>query len=330
MIRKELDPFIASDKFAAAGRQAEEKMAFYLKRFFQQPPGIHVFNHLRLERDGDAAQIDHLLIHEFGLVVIESKSVRGKLQLREDGQWVRRYTDNSVGMASPVIQAQLQAEFLRDELGRATRQPELMQTLPIDVLVAVSDSGEIWWPKSGPLPEVCKADLVAGRIQARIAELQAQRARPWFVGANLDKIGDFLLKAHRPLLPAGEAPAAAVVAAPQPEPPPAPTPTPTAVTPAAPAPVASPVVPELAGGEVPAALAQDKVCGECQSRELEIRYGYSYYFHCRSCQANQPIREKCPQCGEAARVRKKGLEFFLDCPACSAATLFFRNPAAEA
>jgi hypothetical protein len=34
MIRKELDPFEDTDRYAVAGRKAEEKMAFYLKRYF--------------------------------------------------------------------------------------------------------------------------------------------------------------------------------------------------------------------------------------------------------------------------------------------------------
>ncbi|MCX7180748.1 MAG: nuclease-related domain-containing protein [Proteobacteria bacterium] len=102
MIRKELDPFESDDKYARAGRAAEEQMAFYLKRFFERKPDIHILNGIRLEQDGDAAQMDHLILHPYGVLIVESKSVQGKIQIKDDGQWIRWYREKqSKGMASP-------------------------------------------------------------------------------------------------------------------------------------------------------------------------------------------------------------------------------------
>ena len=114
MIKKELDPFEGSDKYAVSGRKAEEKMAFYLKRFFSSHSDIHVLNHIRLEANDDAAQIDHLLVHPYGMAIVESKSVHGKLQFKDDGQWIRWYGKESKAIASPVTQARLQDKFLKD------------------------------------------------------------------------------------------------------------------------------------------------------------------------------------------------------------------------
>ena len=55
MIVKELDPFASEDKYEKAGRAAEENVAFYLKRFYQDDPSIHVLNSIRIEMDDDAA-----------------------------------------------------------------------------------------------------------------------------------------------------------------------------------------------------------------------------------------------------------------------------------
>lgn len=63
MIVKELDWFISQDRFAKAGREAEEQMSFYLRRAFADNQNIYVLNDLRLEYEDDAAQIDHLILH---------------------------------------------------------------------------------------------------------------------------------------------------------------------------------------------------------------------------------------------------------------------------
>jgi ssDNA-binding Zn-finger/Zn-ribbon topoisomerase 1 len=304
MIHKELDELTANDKYAAAGRKAEEKMAFYLKRFFQTADDIHVLNGIRLERDGDAAQMDHLLIHPFGLIIVESKSVAGKVQIKDDGQWLRWYGNESRGMASPITQARLQAEFLRAELGRATGRADLFKTIPVELLVAISDDGVILWPKSGPLPVVCKADQVADKVRARVAEFTTAGASKWFVGGNLPKICEFLKKAHKPLPVRESKPIVA-------EPP---------VPPYVPAKSAPP--PEPAAVEPPATI---RSCAKCGSAKLEIRNKFSYYFHCNDCGNNTNIKETCPNCGEPAKIRKKGKAFFLDCAKCSTSRPYFVN-----
>lgn len=49
MIVKQLDSFIPQDRFAKAGKEAEEQMSFYLRRAFADDKNIYVFNDLRLE-----------------------------------------------------------------------------------------------------------------------------------------------------------------------------------------------------------------------------------------------------------------------------------------
>lgn len=99
MIFKELDPFNSEDKFARAGRAAEEKMAFYLKRYFDDVQEILVLNGIRLQTDDDAAQVDHLIIHPHGLTIVESKSVHGKVQIKDDGQ-MHKLERQSLGQTS--------------------------------------------------------------------------------------------------------------------------------------------------------------------------------------------------------------------------------------
>lgn len=306
MIYKELDPFSSEDKFARSGRAAEEQMAFYLKRFFGNDPDILVLNGIRLEFGGDAAQVDHLLIHSHGLSIVESKSVHGKIQIKDDGQWLRWYgTNQSRGMASPITQARLQERFFRDVLGRASKNPDLFRSIPIDLYVAISDSGVILWPKSGPIESVCKADQVADKLLAAHAAHSAEDGALELSRTNREKIAAFLVKANKPLRRADETDSTET-----------------------PLPVESlPVTLEPTATEKETVTASDTPsCRNCGKQDLEIRYGYSYYLYCKACDNNTPIKPICPSCGEAARLRKQKKEFFVDCEKCNSSRLYYTNP----
>jgi len=66
MILKDVDELATSDKYQKAGLSAEKQMAFYLKRAFGTEENVLVLNSLRLEKNGDAAQIDLIWLHYTG------------------------------------------------------------------------------------------------------------------------------------------------------------------------------------------------------------------------------------------------------------------------
>ncbi len=302
MIYKELDPFQSEDKFAKSGRAAEEQMAFYLKRHFGSNPDMLVLNGVRLAMEGDAAQVDHLVIHSHGLTIVESKSVHGKVQIKDDGQWIRWFNGNqSKGMASPLHQARLQADFFRGVLGRASKNNALIDQLPIDILVAISDEGVILWPSSGPIANVCKADQVADKIKQAQQEKERASAAPILNPANRQKIAEFLGAAHQPLSP--------TVA----EPPP---------------PEATKPLKEISAYDslVPRKPAPGKACKHCGSTALEIRFAHSYFFYCTKCEKNTAIKVTCPACGDLMKLRKQKQEFFIECGNCSSSGLYYTNP----
>lgn len=301
MIYKELDPIQTEDKFAKAGRAAEEQMAFYFKRFFGNDPDILVLNGIRLEADGDAAQMDHLVIHSHGLAIVESKSVVGKLQIKDDGQWIRWYGNQSKGMASPITQARLQEKFLRSYLAKASNNPTLFEKFPIDLYVAISDSGVILWPKSGSIPGVCKSDQVPDKIVARREEAQSAGA-PELAAAGREKIAAFLIASNKPLAKSVE-----VVSSAESEPA-----------------IAQSVAEYKAEPETASVKPSCKHCG---GNSLEIRYGHTYYFHCLACEKNSPIKETCPKCKGPARIRRQNkIEHYLECDKCKHSNLYFVNP----
>ena len=303
MIYKELDPFHSEDKFAQFGRAAEEQMAFYLKRHFGNDPDVLVLNGIRLEADDDAAQVDHLVIHSYGLAIVESKSVHGKIQIKDDGQWIRWFNGNqSKGMASPLHQARLQSKFFRALLGKASRNNALIDQLPIDILVAISDEGVIVWPKSGAITGVCKADQVADKIIESRQDRETASAAPILSAVNREKIAAFLVAANRPL-------SKPAVTLPEPEAP-------------------KPQLREISAYDslMPRKPASGSACKHCGSTALEIRYAHSYFFYCAQCEKNTAIKVACPTCGDAMKLRKQKQEFFAECGKCSSSRLYYTNP----
>lgn len=298
MIFKEMDEVLQPlSKAEQNGVNAEKQMAFFLRRFFKDDTQVDVLNSLRIELDGEIAQIDHLILLPHGLLIAESKSVVGKVQIKDDGQWVRWYDNQSKGMRSPIVQAQMQGMLLKDLLSAKVKQKGVFDAIPVDVLVAISDDGVILWPKSGVLPEVCKADQVPEKIKQLLAR-HAQSAQPLSV-ENRQKISKFLCAMHQPRV---SSPIAA-----------------TQTVSSAPVKAATPVV------EQSEKLVA--VCKHCKSQNVQINYGHSYYLQCLSCQQNTALKlPACGKCGGKMRLRKQGKEYFLECTACSSSELFFTNP----
>ncbi|WP_309572645.1 nuclease-related domain-containing protein [Deinococcus sp.] len=345
MIVKEYTPAPTTDRFQRAGDEAEKQMVHYLRRAFGDNPDIHVFNNLRLEHGGEVAQIDHLVFHKAGFVIIESKSVTSSVHINDREEWARQWNGQKRGMASPVLQAKRQGDLLRAllESHREGLRNKVLFGLKqggfhaflIDVVVAISDGGVVQTRKT--LPEVKKADQVPDRVKELMAEHSAlahpfsrdKRSDQW--GVNLSpeeftKISAFLRARHTerqqvpvaselPMEPAHKVGRHA-------------SPTLTGTT-AAPTPVVNvstpaPAPPSPVEKHSPA--GQTFQCGKCQGTDLEIKFGRSYYFHCRTCDGNTAFKLICPTCSQAAKTRKSGPKFYRDCPACQTSDLYFTNP----
>lgn len=308
MIIKELETQSHTDPLRRAGYEAERQMAHYLKRAFGEDPNKFVLNNLRVECGGEVAQIDHLILLRFGLLVVESKSVAGQISVNEQGEWTRWWNRQGRGMPSPVLQGRRQLELLCTLLNEHTA--ELLErglfglkqrtfgAMRREVLVAISDGGRI--TRKTEVPEVMKADQVPERVQNSVNELRGSLTAFAFSDTEMVRICNFLRNRH---VPAGDvqsttAPAPAI---PQPASPRGLT---GVTSPPHRVPVAAPAIP---------AAAQPPTCRQCQSTRLSIQYGKNYYFKCSVCDGNTPIRPVCPTCQQPARLSKNGPQFAAAC-----------------
>lgn len=216
MIVKELDALAPSaNKQMQAGRRAEEQMAFYLRRAFGDDPTLKVLNGLRVERQEEIAQIDHLLISNHGFVLIESKSVTTKIRVNSEGEWSRQVGHDWKGMPSPMLQVDRQTKLLRallnDHVDDFYRKLLTLQftfnSAPFDGLVAISDTGVIQRPSGFATKQVLKADQITSQIQemnaayrraSSLFSLNLKDAGAEWSDKTVTKLAEFLLQRHIP------------------------------------------------------------------------------------------------------------------------------------
>ncbi len=344
MIVKEHQAPPTNDKFQRAGDDAERQMAFYLRRAYGSDPDVHVFHNLRFEKGEDAAQIDHLILHRSGAVIVESKSVTSAVRINEREEWARQWNGRWTGMPSPVLQARRQADFLRSLL-EAHREELLgkflfgfkqksFRAFVIDVVVAISDQGVV--QHAGKLPDVRKADQVPDRVRELIVD-HVQLAQLWSKDSRSNTWGVTItpeeLVCVSAFLRARDTPRAQEANSAVPAPP---RPLPAQAAPtgrhAAPAPEVLPAkAVSVDASPVSTAVAASKptavTCRHCQSTGVEVAYGkYGYYVKCLECEGNTRIQLTCPACQGKARIRKAGAEFFAECAECQTSSLYHRNP----
>ena len=171
-----------SGKFGKAGFEAEEKMAYKLKVAFEHASDVFVFNDIRFVDKGHPAQIDHLVLHPFGFVLIESKSVSSQIEVNRQLEFVRIFNGRRQGMDSPIAQVKAQAEILGRLLNDNKEQLRRKVLFGLtqahfgeerfEPLVAISGHGEIIRKDCNP-PELMKSDAIVERIRARIQRRQS-------------------------------------------------------------------------------------------------------------------------------------------------------------
>lgn len=337
MIVKENTNAEPTDKFEKAGYAAERKVAYYLRMAFAENPDLLILNDLRVKSDDITAQMDHLVIHQHGIIIIESKSVAGKLQVQDDGQWIRWYSqgsgkDKSIGMLNPIKQAKLQGQTLMDVLSKAINESSrnALKALPVDVLVAFSNhNGGIFLAKDKTLyPEVRPADAIDDSIKEIMAR-RAKNAEDFSLSeTSRTKLADYLIKIDTPY----QAPIASVnklytkpVIADKPlkveqkvsEYIVADKPKPTTIIGAIAEAVSS-------AFSVPESKFKH-TCRKCKSDKLEVRFGKNYYLKCLSCDENNRIDASCPACKSLFKIRKDKTQFFAECKKCNTSALFHNN-----
>lgn len=216
MIIKNKDPISSTGRRQVAGDKQEQDVAFYLRREFKDTVNVFVFNDLRIKHNDEVAQIDHLILYEYGFILIESKSITGEVRVNSDEEWSRSYNDKWSGMPSPIQQIGLQEKLLRDLLYE--NREELLDKILFgtlqttfggrcwDQFCAISSNSIIQRDNmpEGVSSKLVKSeflvkkiiDIIPNTINRGIFKLNNH---PWFSPEEMKKICNFLLSEHQPV-----------------------------------------------------------------------------------------------------------------------------------
>jgi len=95
------------------GESGEEDSAYYINFYYGDSKNWAVIHDLRIEFNGKAAQIDHILINRFfDIYVLESKNYRYGLRITESGEFEVKYKNYYIGIPSPIEQNKRHIELL--------------------------------------------------------------------------------------------------------------------------------------------------------------------------------------------------------------------------
>lgn len=186
-----------------SGQKGERDAAHFLNREFGTSQTIGILHDLRLEHDGEVAQIDHLVIHRYQATawVLETKNYAGRITCDEHDDWTVWNHGKPRSIPSPLNQARRQCELLRQflEASDITKiskiQPVVLisptssvdrSKLPADAHIVKSDNFGAWWRKQS-------ADLDSGTA----LRMMGKHLLSGFSKQDFTELGQRLAAAHR-------------------------------------------------------------------------------------------------------------------------------------
>ena len=298
----------------SAGDKQERDVAFYLRRSFKDTRDYIIFNDYSFTFNDENAQIDHLVIHRYGFLIVESKSIYGEVKVNENGEWSRSYKGKWSGIPSPIKQAELQSQLLQsmmvehvtEFLGKVFGLQQGVRGRKWDNFCAVSNTCIL---HRDHIPKdintrVIKSEGVVDAIRAIGDKGIAKKffgSEPAFSDEEMESIANFVMKQATNLKPAEQLKEKSVTAEPK---------------------VESVVPPKT---ETPVSNALNLVCKSCgEASKLEGRYGkYGYYVFCGSCGTNTSMKQSCPRCNNIkTKVSKKKNTYWLNCECSMPIPLF--------
>lgn len=187
------------------GIVGERDAVHYLDMSFSESKNHAILHDLRLEADGQTAQIDHLVVDRtLVFFLLETKTYRGSLHINEHGEFMVEYADERrYGIESPLEQSRRHEKVLEKVLervgicGRAGTKPTFVH------VVMVHPKGIIHRPdhKKFDSSMVIKADQFATWHEKYVDKLGLGSALSIFLNVRsretVKEWGELLWSEHR-------------------------------------------------------------------------------------------------------------------------------------
>ena len=126
-------------RMCSPGIAGERDAAHYLDMSFSESKNHAILHDLRLEADGQVAQIDHLVVDRMlTFFLLETKTYKGDLHINDHGEFMVEYSDGArYGIESPLEQSHRHVTVLKKVLervgicGRAGTKPTFVHVVMI-------------------------------------------------------------------------------------------------------------------------------------------------------------------------------------------------------
>lgn len=317
MILKEVSQGDGHEAHNPRGCTQEHMVADQLAQAFADDPRVLVFNDISLAHRARRTRIDHLVVHPFGAIIIESRRLHGEVWVDRCGNWSRCARGRWVGIPSPLHHAQVQQDILRDLLaahwqGSTGRNEDLpCQAVGGEwkTLCALPDRAMVHRERMPGEISACvvTAEAIGKQVRQLIGPLgwigRWQRPRACRLGRSaLERLGRFLLDQDARLQDRGEALTLQL----------------TDLISGVRCSIPAAITPAFWRGMVTGDIHPPgcRVCGT--SSKLIHRYGrFGHSLGCTYCGATTSLNLACQACGGGpVTVRHSGATFTVRCSRC--------------
>lgn len=341
MIAKDIDPFSSQHDYEQAAQRALELIAAQLKQGFKDSPkslsqmNPRIFHNVRFEFETTIAQLDHLIIHQYGIIVIENRGEPADLSVNTLGEWTQVFKGKELRISSPVTQGERKLSFLKNFLEahaavlRLNPQERSFDRIATALIVSISDEGEFTTSPNTSMPRVRRSADVFNHLNALMSEQRQACIGPFGRHKNkeqvlseeeLFRITSFLRSQHVPMerevyqpnfsLPSdSEADYESTEA--------------------------------VSEADVPATSIKGRpshyACLNCGCKQLNIikeandikEAEHMYRMMCLDCGAKAEIECTCKHCGQEGFVSQNEDEYLIECNSCLRAEIIFVEPQAS-
>lgn len=301
-----------------AGIKGEQETTYHIDFNLRDSKNYAVIHDLRLEVDGNVAQIDHLLINRtLRIYCIETKHFTSGIKINDDGEFMQWNSFKKVyeGIPSPLAQNQRHIRVLNETFDTSIKLPELLGFVlypSFHSRVVVNNDARIDRSKTFDSQTLVKSEQLYDSIKKDFNNLGFGAVLKTVSYAEIENIAHQLIAMHKPIYINYRAKFGIQ----------------------APYVVKSDLVPY--GDKKTNAISSktEKIksdtslhfCKKCNSQNVKIQYGkFGYYYKCGDCEANTNIKVQCHINGHNAKLRKDGNRFFKDCIDCKTSHLYFEN-----
>lgn len=292
------------------GYIAEKENAYYLDFHLGDSKHHILLHNIRLEYQNRTAQIDHILINRMGITLLESKSFKGILEIKDDGSLSISYGKYVKTFPNPIEQNnrhKIVVESLINDFFPLPLNVKTLGGIKFYTKVLINPKTSI---KNKKIPEGYeRADRYATSRREDIDKMSPLNVlKTAATMLNIDTVKElakFLLKHNKPLTfdysqkyhiktNSSSVKEKSINYGKRDE-------------------ISISVQPTLFN------------CHKCKSENLEVAYGRNYYFKCLDCANNIPIKHTCktPDC--KPRTKKRKNQFFKVCEKCGIDELFWEN-----